>query len=930
MKKTLKVVMVIIVLMILLPSICFGAGSDELYNYLYSNLRNGPIQTLREGTKEEKINVLSEVLDVWCNANGAAVTRDTIDGKEQIAIKYADGTTTRDIDTIFVGIEKELMTNGLYANLVDPINGVPQMGFYNNTNDFRGENERFEILNDLASKNQITVNLGDNNNTDLTPTLPEIDLTPNDGREEFSEQEKQAIEDVYNYLCPNMYDRNSPIYKLTTGTDGSIYDETSSEKQKILIDVLNLWCKGTGSEVARDIYEGKEQIVIRYKDGTVTRDIAEIFTKVEKGLMTNDQYRELMSLSPNNNFGENALKYLGDNERFEIINGAYEENGGTLTEDDRNNSDLKDDTSSLLDLFKKSMDGLFGILLYPIRLILLALGGIFNMIIRGIASIGGEGGEGLLISLQDVIFTTTSGTKDVQGESVVPIVAIDFFNFDENQVTGEVLQIRQGIANWFYVFRNLSIVISLCILIYTGVRMAISSIAEDKAKYKAMITNWLVQMVLVFFMQYIIFFTIGVNTSVVDALNPHTTEGISADYMDDLYNTALTSPYITKGFGSAIVYCVLLGMTFSFLIMYIKRMITIGFLIVISPLVTVTYAIDKMGDSKSQALNTWLKEFVYNVLIQPFHCIIYLVFVSTAIGLLKVGGSFGAPVFAILCIMFMNKAEDILRKIFAFDKNAKTLGSGLASAAMIGAGLSTVSSMFKKEESTKKTGDAGAMPNIDAIHKAQAEQKAKDSQIDNAQQTSDQAAGQVTSNNNGIQRTARQIEKDRRKNRAIESWQNSGGVGGMIAKGVKMQAQAALPVFAAFLGAGQGNVKSMVGAGTAGYAIERGIENTIEKRAKPSQVELSRQARSNEAALGEIYKEQARQWTGKGGRWEGMTNEEIVNDIENLAGKNINEIEDDKTRSFAAAVKAGVGTYEALGNSQPVGDLKELIRRIQG
>ena len=32
----------------------------------------------------------------------------------------------------------------------------------------------------------------------------------------------------------------------------------------------------------------------------------------------------------------------------------------------------------------------------------------------------------------------------------------------------------------------------------------------------------------------------------------------------------------------------------------------------ISPLISITYSIDKIGDGKSQALNTWLKEFIYN------------------------------------------------------------------------------------------------------------------------------------------------------------------------------------------------------------------------------------------------------------------------------------------------------------------------------
>ena len=62
-----------------------------------------------------------------------------------------------------------------------------------------------------------------------------------------------------------------------------------------------------------------------------------------------------------------------------------------------------------------------------------------------------------------------------------------------------------------------------------------------------------------------------------------------------------------SGIASTIVYCMMVFQTISFLIMYIKRMLTIGFLIIIAPLITITYAIDKMGDGKSQVLDAWLK-----------------------------------------------------------------------------------------------------------------------------------------------------------------------------------------------------------------------------------------------------------------------------------------------------------------------------------
>lgn len=769
-------------------------------------------------------------------------------------------------------------------------------------------------------------------------------------------------------------DRIDQIYSLTENED-----VTNQEiMENLLLPLLERWCEENNVVIKPNTNSQGEQQdggqlyigdATKPENMTTTQQILEnIGHEIYEQTGDREKYNDILSYFDSGPISDDSLNDPGlDNrqvlskllqlklaENGQVVdeNGETDENGEIIFEEPGNQDSEADEPTgegieniigdavdtvvdtvggavggAVGNIFEKSMDALLGIALYPLKAIILALGGIFNLIIDGIASIGGATNG--IISLQDIIYTTTTESAKA-GINPVPIVAIDFFNFDNN-VTTEIGQIRQGIANWFYVFRNLSIVISLCILIYTGIRMAISSIAEDKAKYKSMITNWFVQMVLVFFMQYIIFFTIGVNNAIVDALNP-VLQNDTTNYMAELYKQAW-NPLLTVGFGSAIVYCILLGMTFSFLIIYIKRMITIGFLIIISPLVTVTYAIDKMGDSKSQALNTWLKEFVYNILIQPFHCVIYAVFVSTAMTLLTVSniGNFGAPVFAILCIMFMNKAEDILRKIFAFDKHAKTLGSGLASAAMIGAGLSTVSSLFKKEESTKKTGDAGAMPNIEATHKSYVEQKTIDNQIDEAQQASDKAADKIVQNNNGIQKTARQIEKDRRKNRAIESWQNAGGIGGMAMKGAQMQAKAALPVLSAFLGAGQGNLKSMIGAGTAGYAIERGIENAVEKRAKPSQVELSRQAKANEAALGVIYQEQAQKWTKEGGRWAGFSKEEILNDIKYLATMdNINELKKEDERHFAHVLQEGVSSYAALGQNMPVGDLVEFIRRQQG
>ena len=123
-------------------------------------------------------------------------------------------------------------------------------------------------------------------------------------------------------------------------------------------------------------------------------------------------------------------------------------------------------------------------------------------------------------------------------------------------------------------------------------------------------------------------------------------------------------------------------------------MIKIGFLIIISPLISVTYSIDKMGDGKAQALGNWLKEFIYTILIQPFHCIMYVAFVKTAFDLViepSFSDLFTESVFsneyngialglmACLCLWFVGEGEKAIRQIFGFaDDNDTSFVAGLA------------------------------------------------------------------------------------------------------------------------------------------------------------------------------------------------------------------------------------------------------------
>ena len=321
----------------------------------------------------------------------------------------------------------------------------------------------------------------------------------------------------------------------------------------------------------------------------------------------------------------------------------------------------------------KGIDGLVGVFTILLRVVVV----IISAALQGLASILGHSAgtnpsADTMITVEDILFNRLEITK------------IDFFNMDSS-VGATVATLRTNIATWYYVLRNLAIMILLCILIYVGIRMAISTVASEKAVYKTMFKDWLVSFILVFFMHYIIVAVIQVNNSLVSIFTPDATAG--STYMGKLVGLALgvNADKIeisgTKAWAATLVYAMMCFYTMGFLWSYIKRMITLAFLTMVSPLVTVTYSIDKMADGKSQALNTWLKEFVYNILLQPFQCVIYLALTQSSILMLNDNDpNLGIALLVIITLMFNKEAEKIVRKIFGFDK-ASTMADAFASTA---------------------------------------------------------------------------------------------------------------------------------------------------------------------------------------------------------------------------------------------------------
>lgn len=249
--------------------------------------------------------------------------------------------------------------------------------------------------------------------------------------------------------------------------------------------------------------------------------------------------------------------------------------------------------------------------------------------------------------------------------------------------------LRDVISGWYYALRNLAIVALLSILTYVGIRMLMTSVSQDKAKYKTMLKDWIIALCLLFAMHYIMIASLNICSTIVDAIG---TTGKNANTTQDTMNkinTNLNSAWtkiegatsqkdkeefsenIGDAFGQIVVLGGIIGYTVIFAFKYLKRMITIVFLILLAPITCITYPVDKIADGKAQAYNRWFQEFLYNVIIQPFHLLIYIVLVGSATELADTN-----VLYAIMCFAIMIPAEKLIREMFGFkDKLGSPLGA---------------------------------------------------------------------------------------------------------------------------------------------------------------------------------------------------------------------------------------------------------------
>ena len=264
-----------------------------------------------------------------------------------------------------------------------------------------------------------------------------------------------------------------------------------------------------------------------------------------------------------------------------------------------------------------------------------------------------------------------------------------------------VAMLKKTVSSWYNALRNICIVVMLSVLVYIGIRILLATVASDRAKYINMLRDWFVGLCLLFLMHYIMAFSVTLVEKLTDVVkssvdeNAYTvvlqdkdgklSEAVDEEHlnqpdtiqeengekylywptnlMGSLRLQLQMEQYGAQFVGLSICFLMLTFFTLYFTFVYLKRVLYMAFLTLISPMVALTYCIDKLNDGSAQGFNKWFKEYIFNLLIQPMHLLLYYILVTSAFELAGQN-----VIYSIVAIGFMIPAERLLRSLFGFEK----------------------------------------------------------------------------------------------------------------------------------------------------------------------------------------------------------------------------------------------------------------------
>ena len=310
------------------------------------------------------------------------------------------------------------------------------------------------------------------------------------------------------------------------------------------------------------------------------------------------------------------------------------------------------------------------------------------------------------LTIDDIVFNTYDEIR------------LDYFNFGlkGNTVTSNsrlINALKTPINKCYNVFTQIAIIGYMIVLVYIGIQLLLNSTSADKkASAKNALVYWVTGIVILFFYPYAMKYIILAEDAFVRDIGRESQSPASKQLFQDGANyemiadmdTAITYDASDKDYMSRIgyeaqqtqsltlslAYLILTWQLIMLVVYYYKRAFTVAFLIMVFPLVALTYIFDKLNDGKSQALSAWTREFVIDVVIQIFHAVVYVFVANTIYATIDSGHM--DTILIMIAVTFMFEGENIMKQIFGGGKTVSTgsaAKSGAKIAALAGLGVRT-------------------------------------------------------------------------------------------------------------------------------------------------------------------------------------------------------------------------------------------------
>lgn len=331
----------------------------------------------------------------------------------------------------------------------------------------------------------------------------------------------------------------------------------------------------------------------------------------------------------------------------------------------------------------------------------------------------------------------------------IAILDVNFFNPNKNSIIAQSGGNSAGniVAQIYNTFQTIALSVFVIAAMIVGIKLALSSIAQEKAQCKKAITNWVIGIVLLFLMRLILAAILELNEYIVYELSTTVNNvefevnviesipfigsalnGIVGFISSVFTGTSSNSIAHFKSYGyagfllkyagkaiggdllSSILLFVLMGQTITLLVSYGKRCVYVIILGVMAPLIVAVDTIGKSYKGQSTVLSNWFKEIVLIVFTQTFHAMIMVITLSL-ISAIDSKNSGLSAIAAIILTAGIVKFEKLYRQLFGISDSmlgnlqgqAGKVMAGIHGAMQAGKALADNGKKYKDASQKRKT-----------------------------------------------------------------------------------------------------------------------------------------------------------------------------------------------------------------------------------